>query len=110
MASIHVFLSVLSLSNLSFCCFRIAHAFHSGSKWTKTGDWNFSYGLKSVHVKDRDFYKDITMERNNRKKCIHIDHEMSSNKICEMLGKIESETESDNESYSEYFDTKHIEQ
>ena len=50
------------------------------------------------------------MERNNRKKCIHIDHEMSSNKICEMLGKIESETESDNESYSEYFDTKHIEQ
>ena len=110
MASIHVFLSILSQSNLSFCCFRIAHAFHSGYKWTKTGDWNFSYGLKSVHVKDGEFYKDITMEKNNRKKYIHIGHEMSSNEIFEMLGKIEDESESEFESYSEDFDTKHIEQ
>ena len=38
-------------------------------------------------------HKDITMERNNRKKYIHIDHKTGSNEISAMLENIESETE-----------------
>ena len=48
------------------------------------------------------------MERNNRKKYIHIDREMGSNEIFAMLDKIESETESDIENLLEDSDTKYI--
>ena len=64
--------------------------------------------MKSVYVKDREFYKDITMERNNRKKYIHIDRETGSNKISAMLNKIESETESDTENLLEDSDKEYI--
>ena len=36
------------------------------------------------------------MERNNRKKFIHIDQETGSNEIDAILNEIESDTESDN--------------
>ena len=49
--------------------------------------------MKSVYVKDREFYKDITMERNRRKKYINIDRERVTNEIFEMLDKIVSGTE-----------------
>ena len=48
------------------------------------------------------------MEKNNRKKYIHIDRETGSNEIFAMLDKIESETESDTESYLEDSDTEYI--
>ena len=70
-------------------------------------EWNLSYSLKSVYVKDREFYKDITMERNNRKKYIHIGRETGSNEIFAMLEKTESETESDTEHIFEDFDTEY---
>ena len=94
------FFSMLSMGNLSFCCFRIAHGSHSGSKLIKITDWNFPHRLKSVYVKDREFNKDITIERNNWKKYIHIDRETGSNEIFAMLDKIESETEVDIENLS----------
>ena len=49
--------------------------------------------MKSLYVKDREFYKDITMERNRRKKYINIDPERVTNEIFEMLDKIVSGTE-----------------
>ena len=45
------------------------------------------------------------MERNNRKKYVHIDRETGSNEIFAMLDKTESETESDVENLLEDFDT-----
>ena len=45
------------------------------------------------------------MERNNRKKYVHIDRETGSNEIFAMLDKTESETESDIENLLEDFDT-----
>ena len=83
------------MGNLCFCCFRIAHGSHSWYKWIKKKDWNFSYSFKSVYVKDREFYKDITMTRNNRKKYMHVDRETSGNEIFARLDKIEGESESD---------------
>ena len=56
----------------------------------------------------KEFYKDITMERNNRKKYIHIDRETGSNEIYAMLDEIESHTESDIENLFEDSDTGHI--
>ena len=35
MVSIHVFVSALNMSDLSFCYFRIAHGSDSGYKWIK---------------------------------------------------------------------------
>ena len=64
--------------------------------------------MKSVYVKDRDFYKDITIERNSRKKYIHIHCETGSNEIFSMLQKIKSETESDIENLLEDSDTEYI--
>ena len=55
-----------------------------------------------------EFYKDITMERNNRKKYIHIDRETGSNEIYAMLDEIESDTESDIENLLEDSDTEYI--
>ena len=49
--------------------------------------------MKSVYVKDREFYEDITMERNSRKKYINIDRETGSNEIFAILDKIEIKTE-----------------
>ena len=46
-------------------------------------------------MKDREFYKDITMKRNNRKKYMHIDRETGGNEIFARLDKIEGESESD---------------
>ena len=69
------------MSNLSFWCFGTAHGFHSERKWKK--------------IRDREFYKDITMERNNRKKYIHIERETDSNEIFAMPDKVESEIEND---------------
>ena len=65
------------------------------------GEYSNRYSLKSVYVEDREFYKDIIMERNNSKKYIHIDPETWSNEIFAMLGKIEIETESDTENLLE---------
>ena len=48
------------------------------------------------------------MERNNRKKYIHIDRETGSNEIYAMLDEIESETESDTENLLEDSDTEYI--
>ena len=62
----------------------------------------------SVYVKDRAFHKDITMERNNRKKYIHIDRKTGSNEISAMLEKIESETEGGTENLLEDSDTEYI--
>ena len=56
----------------------------------------------------KEFYKDITMERNNRKKYIHIDRETGSNEIYAMLDEIESDTESDTENLLEDSDTGYI--
>ena len=56
----------------------------------------------------KEFYKDITMERNNRKKYIHIDRETGSNEIYAMLDEIESDTESDIENLLEDSDTEYI--
>ena len=58
--------------------------------------------------REREFYKDITMERNKSKKYIHIDRERVSNEIFAMLDKIVSGTESDNENLLEEFDTENI--
>ena len=51
--------------------------------------------MKSVYVKDREFYKDIPTERNNRKKYIHIDRESGSSKIFAMLDEIDSDTDTE---------------
>ena len=59
-----------------------------------------------VNVQKTEFYKDITMERNNRKKYIHIDRETGSNEIYAMLDEIESDTESDIENLLEDSDTQ----
>ena len=64
--------------------------------------------LKSVYVKDREFHKDIIMERNSRKKYIHVDRGTGSHEIFAMLDKIESETESDTENLLEDSDTEYI--
>ena len=66
--------------------------------------------MRSVYAKDREFCKDITMERNNRKKYIHIDREMGSNEIFSMLNKNESETESEIENFLKDTDTEYIAQ
>ena len=55
-----------------------------------------------------EFYKDITMAKNNQKKYIHIDRETGSNEIYAMLDEIESDTESDIENLLEDYDTEHI--
>ena len=59
-------------------------------------------------ISKRQVYKDIAMERNNRKKYIHIDRETGSNEMFGMLDKIESETESDIENLLEDSDTEYI--
>ena len=48
------------------------------------------------------------MERNNRKKYIHIDQETGGNEIYAMLDEIESDTESDIENLVEDSDTEYI--
>ena len=48
------------------------------------------------------------MERNNRKKYIHMDRKTGKNEIFAMLEKIESETESDIENLLEDSDTEYI--
>ena len=48
------------------------------------------------------------MERNNRKKYIHIERETGGNETFAMLDKIESETESDTENLLEDSDTEYI--
>ena len=48
------------------------------------------------------------MERNSRKKYIHIDRETGSNEMFGMLDKIESETESDIENILDDSDTEYI--
>ena len=50
-----------------------------------------------VYVQKIEFYKDISVERNKRKKYIHIDRETDSNEIYAMLDEIQSDTESDTE-------------
>ena len=55
-----------------------------------------------------EFYKDISVERNKRKKYIHIDRETGSNEIYAMLDEIESDTESDTENLLEDSDTEYI--
>ena len=55
----------------------------------------------------REFYKDITVERNNRKK-YHIDGKTDSNEVFAMFDKIESETESDIENLLEDSGTEYI--
>ena len=47
----------------------------------------------------KEFYKDITIERNNRKKYIHVDQETGNNEIYAMFDEIESDTESDIENF-----------
>ena len=64
--------------------------------------------LWRVNVQKTEFYKDITVERNNRKKYIHIDRETGSNEIYVMLDEIESDTESDIENLLEDSDTQYI--
>ena len=61
-----------------------------------------------VYAQKIEFYKNITMERNNRKKYIHIHWETGSNEIYAMLDEIESDTESDIENLLEDYDTEHI--
>ena len=46
-----------------------------------------------VYLQKIEFYKDITMERNNWKKYFHIDPETGSNEIYAMLDELESDTE-----------------
>ena len=48
------------------------------------------------------------MKRNDRKKHIHIDRETGSNEIFAMIGKTESETESDTENLLEDSDREYI--
>ena len=48
------------------------------------------------------------MERNNRKKYIHIDRETGSNKIYAMLDEVENNNQSDIENLLEDSDTKYI--
>ena len=55
-----------------------------------------------------EFYKDITMQRNNRKKYIHVDRETSNNEIYAMFDEIESDTESDTENLLGDPDTEYI--
>ena len=57
--------------------------------------------MKSVYVKDRELYKDITIERNNWKNYI------GNNEIITMLEKIERKTESDIKNLLEDTDTKY---
>ena len=64
--------------------------------------------MKSIHVKDREFYKDITKKGNSKKN--YIDRETGSNEIFAMVDKIESETESDIENLLEDSDTEYIEE
>ena len=87
------FSPVLNMSNLSFCSFGIVHISHSGHKWIKIRDWS----LKSAYIKDRQFYKNIAMERSNRKKFIHIDRETWRYDLFAMHDKIKNETDSDTE-------------
>ena len=61
--------------------------------------------MKSIHVKDREFYKDITKKGNSEKN--YIDRETGSNEIFAMVDKIESETESDIENLLEDSDTEY---
>ena len=53
-------------------------------------------------------HKDITIEKNSRKKYIHTDREMGSNETLSMLNKNESETESEIENLLEDSDTEYI--
>ena len=108
MTSIHAFFSILNISNLSFYCFRIAHGSHGEYNKKKKKNWNFSYSLKSVYVKDRGFHKHFTIEKNNRKMYIHIDCETGSNETFAIFDKIESESGSDIENLLEDSDTKYI--
>ena len=64
--------------------------------------------MVSLYVKDRGFYKNIIMKRNNRKRYVHIDRETGSNKIFALLDKTESETESDIENLLKDSDTEYI--
>ena len=62
-----------------------------------------------VYVQMIEFYKDITMGKNNRKKYIHIDRgTMKCNEIYAMLDEIESDTESDTGNLLENSDTEYI--
>ena len=56
----------------------------------------------------KEFYKDITMKRNNRKKYIHVDQETGNNEIYAMFDEIESDTESDIENFLGDTDTEYI--
>ena len=61
-----------------------------------------------MYVQKIEVCKDIAMERNNRKKYIHIDREAGSNEIYAMLDEIETDAESDIENLLEYSDTENI--
>ena len=61
--------------------------------------------MKCIHVKDREFYTDITMEQNNRKRYLHTNRETGSNEIFATHDKIERDTESDIENLLEDSDT-----
>ena len=56
----------------------------------------------------KEFYKDITMKRNNRKKYIHVDQETGNNEIYAMFDEIESDTDSDIENFLGDPDTEYI--
>ena len=56
----------------------------------------------------RQSFKKILMERNNRKKYIHIGRETDSNEIYPTLDKIESETESDTENLLKDSDMEYL--
>ena len=64
--------------------------------------------MKSVYVKDREFYKDITMKWNSRKEYIHVVRETSTNEIFAILGNTESETDSNIENLLENSDMEYI--
>ena len=64
--------------------------------------------MKSVYVKDREFHKDVTMERNRSKKYRHIDRERVSNEIFRILDKIVNGTKNDNENLLQESDTESI--
>ena len=66
------------------------------------------YNLKSVYVKYREFYKDIAMERNNKKTYMHTDTETGSNEIFVLIDKIENDTKNVNENILEGSDTECI--
>ena len=61
-----------------------------------------------MHEQKIEFYRDITMESNNRKKYIHIDRETGSNQIYAMLVEIESNTKSDIENLLEDSDAEYV--